>query len=91
MKLLPWFFPQEARLPWFLPQEARHLCYIGYIRDGGRRFIKISSLLDDLGYMFVYCVFSGEAGYYANQDDDFIFEDFARLRLKGHDADDTEA
>ncbi|KAK2162641.1 hypothetical protein NP493_1511g00000 [Ridgeia piscesae] len=30
-------------------------------------------------------------GYYANQDDDFIFEDFARLRLKGHDNDDTEA
>ncbi|CAH1781673.1 unnamed protein product [Owenia fusiformis] len=30
-------------------------------------------------------------GYYANQDDDFIFEDFARLRLKGHDGDDTEA
>ncbi len=34
--------------------------------------------------------FSGE-GYYANQDDDFIFEDFARLRLKGHEGDDTEA
>ena len=33
---------------------------------------------------------SGE-GYYANQDDDFIFEDFARLRLKGHEGDDTEA
>lgn len=30
-------------------------------------------------------------GYYANQDDDFIFEDFARLRLKGHEGDDTEA
>lgn len=25
------------------------------------------------------------------KDDDFIFEDFARLRLKGHDPDDTEA
>jgi len=24
-------------------------------------------------------------------DDDFIFEDFARLRLTGHNADDTEA
>ncbi|ELT93486.1 hypothetical protein CAPTEDRAFT_177196 [Capitella teleta] len=30
-------------------------------------------------------------GYYANQDDDFIFEDFARLRLKGHEGEDTEA
>jgi beta-arrestin len=31
-------------------------------------------------------------GYYANQDDDFIFEDFARLRLKGHDGEEgTEA
>ncbi|KAK2167763.1 hypothetical protein LSH36_24g04029, partial [Paralvinella palmiformis] len=30
-------------------------------------------------------------GYYANHDDDFIFEDFARLRLKGNDVDDTEA
>ena len=36
------------------------------------------------------CCFSGE-GYYTNQDDDFIFEDFARLRLKGHEGDDTEA
>lgn len=26
-----------------------------------------------------------------DQNDDFIFEDFARLRLKGHDGDDTEA
>lgn len=26
-----------------------------------------------------------------DKDDDFIFEDFARLRLKGHDGDDTEA
>jgi len=30
-------------------------------------------------------------GYYANQEDDFIFEDFARLRLKGYSMDDTEA
>ncbi len=31
-------------------------------------------------------------GYYANQDDDFIFEDFARLRLKGIEGEDgTEA
>ncbi|XP_052214791.1 beta-arrestin-1-like isoform X2 [Dreissena polymorpha] len=28
---------------------------------------------------------------YEHRDDDFIFEDFARLRLKGHDGDDTEA
>ena len=34
--------------------------------------------------------FSGE-GYYANQDDELIFEDFARLRLKGLEGDDTEA
>ncbi|CAF1076351.1 unnamed protein product [Didymodactylos carnosus] len=27
----------------------------------------------------------------AGQDDDFIFEEFARIRLKGHDGDDTEA
>ncbi|XP_041352747.1 arrestin red cell-like [Gigantopelta aegis] len=33
---------------------------------------------------------SGEA-FYADKDDDFIFEDFARLRLKGHEGDDTEA
>lgn len=26
-----------------------------------------------------------------DRDDDFIFEDFARLRLKGHEGDDTEA
>ena len=35
-------------------------------------------------------VFS-EADVYNYRDDDFIFEDFARLRLKGHDGDDTEA
>ncbi|XP_025080363.1 beta-arrestin-1-like isoform X1 [Pomacea canaliculata] len=29
--------------------------------------------------------------FYADKDDDFIFEDFARLRLKGHEGDDTEA
>ncbi|KAL8574215.1 Beta-arrestin-1 [Nucella lapillus] len=29
--------------------------------------------------------------FYADKDDDFIFEDFARLRLKGHEEDDTEA
>ncbi|CAD5116454.1 DgyrCDS5340 [Dimorphilus gyrociliatus] len=34
---------------------------------------------------------NGGEGYYANQDDDFIFEDFARLRLKGHDGDEAEA
>ncbi|XP_064614762.1 beta-arrestin-1-like isoform X3 [Liolophura sinensis] len=28
---------------------------------------------------------------YGDRDDDFIFEDFARLRLKGHEGDDTEA
>lgn len=28
---------------------------------------------------------------YEYKDDDFIFEDFARLRLKGHEGDDTEA
>ena len=39
---------------------------------------------------FFFFDYSGE-GYYANQDDDFIFEDFARLRLKGHEGDDTEA
>lgn len=38
-----------------------------------------------------YFYFSGGEGYYANQDDDFIFEDFARLRLKGHDGDEAEA
>lgn len=31
------------------------------------------------------------ADVYNYRDDDFIFEDFARLRLKGHDGDDTEA
>jgi len=30
-------------------------------------------------------------GVPSNLEDDFIFEDFARLRLKGHDPDDTEA
>ncbi|XP_061194576.1 beta-arrestin-1-like isoform X2 [Saccostrea echinata] len=30
-------------------------------------------------------------GVEPDKDDDFIFEDFARLRLKGHDPDDTEA
>jgi len=30
-------------------------------------------------------------GYYDNKDDDFIFEDFARLRLKGTEGEDTEA
>lgn len=34
---------------------------------------------------------TNEQGYYSNHDDDFIFEDFARLRLKGHEGDDTEA
>ncbi|KAK3095403.1 hypothetical protein FSP39_014228 [Pinctada imbricata] len=29
--------------------------------------------------------------FHADRDDDFIFEDFARLRLKGHEGDDTEA
>nr|AMB26727.1 arrestin [Leptochiton asellus] len=33
---------------------------------------------------------NGEA-FYGEKDDDFIFEDFARLRLKGHEGDDTEA
>lgn len=33
---------------------------------------------------------NGEA-FYGDKDDDFIFEDFARLRLKGHEGDDTEA
>ncbi|XP_052782756.1 beta-arrestin-1-like isoform X1 [Mya arenaria] len=33
---------------------------------------------------------TNEEGY-EYRDDDFIFEDFARLRLKGHDGDDTEA
>jgi len=33
---------------------------------------------------------SGE-GYYVNQENDFIFEDFARLRLKGYSVDDTDA
>ena len=37
------------------------------------------------------CGDSDEA-YYANQEDDFIFEDFARLRLKGYSStDETEA
>lgn len=31
------------------------------------------------------------ADVYNYRDDDFIFEDFARLRLKGHEGDDTEA
>ena len=35
-------------------------------------------------------LFSSDEGY-EHRDDDFIFEDFARLRLKGHDGDDTEA
>ena len=34
--------------------------------------------------------FFSEDGY-DFRDDDFIFEDFARLRLKGHEGDDTEA
>ena len=38
----------------------------------------------------VFVCFSGEP-FYADKDDDFIFEDFARLRLKGHEGDDTEA
>jgi len=39
------------------------------------------------------CVLLGNSGegYYANQEDDFIFEDFARLRLKGYSVDETEA
>lgn len=35
------------------------------------------------------CIFSDDG--YECKDDDFIFEDFARLRLQGHDGDDTEA
>ena len=38
--------------------------------------------------MMFFC--SGEA-HTGGHDDDFIFEDFARLRLKGHEGDDTEA
>lgn len=34
---------------------------------------------------------TNEADVYNYGDEDFIFEDFARLRLKGHDGDDTEA
>jgi len=44
--------------------------------------------------MCVYIMLSGDSGegYYANQEDDFIFEDFARLRLKGYsNTDETEA
>ena len=41
--------------------------------------------------LIVVRVDSGE-GYYANQEDDFIFEDFARLRLKGYSSmDETDA
>ena len=36
-------------------------------------------------------MFFSEADFYSSKEDDFIFEDFARLRLKGHDGDDTEA
>ena len=42
--------------------------------------------------LFMCChvlFYSGEP-FYADKDDDFIFEDFARLRLKGDDADDVE-
>ena len=42
----------------------------------------------------VYVVAAADSaeGYYANQEDDFIFEDFARLRLKGYNSnDETEA
>ena len=31
----------------------------------------------------IYFLFSDNAACYADQDDDIIFEDFARLRLKG--------
>ena len=43
--------------------------------------------------MLYFSFFFSEADVYNyyNKDDDFIFEDFARLRLKGHDGDDTEA
>lgn len=40
---------------------------------------------------FRYFLCSVEAVLYGERDDDFIFEDFARLRLKGHEGDDTEA
>ena len=31
----------------------------------------------------LFCIFSDTTACYADQDDDIIFEDFARLRLKG--------
>ena len=41
-------------------------------------------------FFIFYFLLSGEA-FFGDKDDDFIFEDFARLRLKGHEGDDTEA
>lgn len=38
-------------------------------------------------HIFFFCL----SGVEPDKDEDFIFEDFARLRLKGHDPDDTEA
>lgn len=42
-------------------------------------------------FIMTYLNFCFSEDGYDYRDDDFIFEDFARLRLKGHDGDDTEA
>ena len=48
------------------------------------------NLISTFYLYFFLCIFS-EPDAYDYKDDDFIFEDFARLRLKGHEGDDTEA
>ena len=55
------------------------------------RALIIHKVHQTVGTIIVLLVDSGEA-YYANQEDDFIFEDFARLRLKGYcSIDETDA
>lgn len=52
-----------------------------------KEIINLSLIYTSLQEIFI-SIFSGVEPV---KDDDFIFEDFARLRLKGHDPDDTEA
>jgi len=40
---------------------------------------------------YISMLISGGGGYYANQEEDFIFEDFARLRMKENEGADIDA
>jgi len=51
----------------------------------------MSAFLVAIFYEWVCWMFGCYCRGFSHHDDDFIFEDFARLRLTGHAADDTEA